>query len=327
MGNIQSELFPQTTSNPAGIGPSPPPYPSQSYRPIPSTETHSRYSQGPDRIQLSGKKEKVMTFDGKGDTDFQDFMVHFETVAAYNGWGEYDRDFNLSACLRGPALKVLRELTITQLNDYGELKKCLKARFSPSEREYAHKQVFRGRCRQGDETLEEYGSALRSLASQAYPDEPATSRESNSIEQFIEGLGSIEVKRYVQFSHPKTLEEAVSNAIEIEAFSNKHGRLPKKPTQWDLNPTPQVCAVNKEVETLVDSTKGDDFKSWMMEQIAKLEQKMEQCQAKAPSYRKQGRIDMSKKVCFICGELGHITYTCPNRKGGDDDKPNPIQEN
>lgn len=43
-------------------------------------------------------------------------------------------------------------------------------------------------------------------------------RESLTVEQFVPGLRCHELKRYVQFSHPKTLDRAISLALEYGSF-------------------------------------------------------------------------------------------------------------
>ena len=72
--------------------------------------------------------------------------------------------------LRGVAQRTVCELNPYQLNDYEFIKKkILSQRFNPLERETAHKLEFKNSCKQKDESVSDYGHALRRLASQAYP--------------------------------------------------------------------------------------------------------------------------------------------------------------
>lgn len=67
--------------------------------------------------------------------------------------------------------------------------------------------------------MSEYENSLRRLASQAFPTFPPDMRESLAVEQFVVlGLRCHELKRYVQFSHPKTLVRAISLALEYGPF-------------------------------------------------------------------------------------------------------------
>lgn len=57
-------------------------------------------------------------------------------------------------------------------------------------------------------------------------------RESLTVEQFVVlGLRCHELKRYVQFSHPKTLVRAISLALEYGPFEGSQDN-PWKP--WDI---------------------------------------------------------------------------------------------
>lgn len=65
--------------------------------------------------------------------------------------------------------------------------------------------------------MSEYENSLRRLASQAFPTFPSDMRESLTVEQFVVlGLRCHELKRYVQFSHPKTLVRAINISLALE---------------------------------------------------------------------------------------------------------------
>lgn len=77
--------------------------------------------------------------------------------------------------------------------------------------------------------MSEYENSLRLLASQAFPTFPSDMRESLTVEQFVVlGLRCHELKRYVQFSHPKTLVRAISLALEYGPFEGSQDN-PWKP--------------------------------------------------------------------------------------------------
>lgn len=96
--------------------------------------------------------------------------------------------------LRGRALKVLSELSYKELGNYSELKCALTQRFSPPERETAHRCEFRTRRRKAGETVSEYGYSLRRLASRAYPTFPSDMCESLTVKQLFTVLGCLILK-------------------------------------------------------------------------------------------------------------------------------------
>ena len=112
-----------------------------------------------------------------------------------------------------------------KLNSYQELKNILSQSFNPKEREVAYRCEFRRRYRQKGEYDSDFGFALRRLACLAFPSISHKGRTLYVIDQFIQGLASMEIRKHVQFNHPHTLEAAVSLTLEFEA--------PMKPlTSW-----------------------------------------------------------------------------------------------
>lgn len=288
------------------------------------------------------REKEPQPFNGSSTT-IKDFLIHFDQVSAWNHWDEYERTQQLAMCLRGPALRILSELSESQRSNFKELRDWLIHRFSPPDREYAHKCEFRSRRRHGNETLVEFGEALRSMASLAFPDLSVKERDQNSIEQFIEGLSSFETRKHVQFSRPGSLDEAITRGIEFESFTAKqagaynrkpqpweveqgpfHDRKPqpwegepnptynRKPQTWEGEPIPQVHAV-AEKPPVQSSTKGvnDDFKALVLDQLEKLgKQVSRQSSRRSPGFRK---VPLSEKICYVCGELGHLSYDCKRR--------------
>ena len=108
--------------------------------------------------------------------------------------------------LKCEAQKLLRTLTIAQLVHYESLKQALIQRFNPKERQVAYRCEFRNRKRQMNENPVEFGSALRRLGRKAL--------EVLLVDQYIMGLGSFDLQKYVQLQHPKDLEQAVNLALE-----------------------------------------------------------------------------------------------------------------
>ena len=76
------------------------------------------------------KQKEPDKYDGE-KVEWQDFRVHFETVATWNGWTNFEKGLQLATCLRGKAQKVLSELKPSQKSDYHTLTTVLAERFNP----------------------------------------------------------------------------------------------------------------------------------------------------------------------------------------------------
>ena len=180
-------------------------------------------------------KVKVLepeTFDGSpSGTDTNEYFIHFEQVSDWNEWTEHQRARMLTIKLRGEAQKLLSSLSYTQFTDYATLKQALIQRFSPKERELTYRCEFRNRRRMKDEQCSDYGFALRRLAQRAYPNIPYLALEVQLIDQFIMGLGSLELEKHVQFHHPKTLDEAINLAMEYTSVCGNLDKTLKPPLE------------------------------------------------------------------------------------------------
>ena len=121
-------------------------------------------------------------FDGN-KVEWTDYICHFEQVAIWNQWSETEKAAQLAMSLRGMAQRVLSELTPDALSNYETLKYTLMQRFCPPERETSHRCEFRNRRRYRDESVIDYGYALKRLGSLAFPSIPISMRESLIVEQ------------------------------------------------------------------------------------------------------------------------------------------------
>ncbi|CAC5369131.1 unnamed protein product [Mytilus coruscus] len=194
-------------------------------------------------VRREKEPEKI---DGKS-VDWKYYIVYFEQAAKWNNWTESEKGQQLSMSLRGNAQKLLGDLKYSVVNDYTALKDVLAQRFSPKERVTAYRCEFRGRKRKPGESLTDFRYALRRLVRLAYPDDVYSNvLEQLVINQFILDLCHSEMEKHVQFAHPQTLEAAIANAVEFEAFTNAQ-MTPRKPID---NERPfAVGAISRENKT------------------------------------------------------------------------------
>ena len=179
-----------------------------------------------DRHQLPHRKQKEPDkYDGE-KVEWQDFIVHFETVATWNGWTDLEKGLQLATCLHGKAQKVLSELKSSQKSNYITLTSVLAKRFNPPHRENAFRAVLRQRRRLPKESLMDFGCEVSRLAQKAYPEFPYEALDQVSREQFVRGLSDVDMKRHVDLWNPSSLEEAISLATQFESFDLGEGYDP-----------------------------------------------------------------------------------------------------
>ncbi|CAG2213152.1 unnamed protein product [Mytilus edulis] len=203
-----------------------------------------------------------------------------------------------------------------QLKNYEELKKIICQRFNPKERVAAYRCEFRTRIRRQNESLQDYGYALRRLVCLAYPDSDFNYvLEELAINQFTNGLGNFEMQKQVQFSHPKTIESAIAYADEYEAFVGTQADIRKpKDKEAEFNIKYPVQAVKKQD---IDKPKPEECKTQtnaseealikVLDYFKEISQKLTQMSLSRNQERHNFRTPIR---CYNGGELGHIAVRC-----------------
>ena len=77
------------------------------------------------------------------------------------------------------------------------------------------------------ESPSDYGYALRRLLNKAFSTMDTNAREIPVIDQFINGLGSVELPKHVQFRQPQTLDTTINLAVEYTAVVGNLDRVTK----------------------------------------------------------------------------------------------------
>ncbi|XP_069114378.1 uncharacterized protein [Argopecten irradians] len=249
----------------------------------------------PSRVRR--KERHPDTFDGQS-CDWQDYIVHFEQVAAWNGWTDIEKAQQLSISLKGTAQKLLSNLTVGELSDYQSIKQCLTQRFNPKERSVAHRFTFRERKQGKDETASDFGYDLRRTALLAYPEIPYHYLECQVVDQFVNGLHNFEMRKKVIFSHPSTLDEAISSAVEYEAVTCNST---KKPIESE-----SVCSIqtNSTVEQVLTM---DQISNLLDKKLSSKKGKDKKFKTHTKNY---GENIVQKGTCLFCKEEGHYVREC-----------------
>ena len=112
------------------------------------------------------------------------------------------------------------------------------------------------------------------------------------------------MKKHVHFNHPKTLDKAITFAVEYEAFESSL----ETPMQTKI-----LCYAIKRPPTTPDKPSTDRNESILAltksitEGFAKLSELICKMQ-KRPQFRSR------YKPCRKCGKKGHPHYKCPNAR-------------
>ena len=160
-------------------------------------------------------------FSAAGNEEWDSWLSHFEDCAVINEWNDARKAQFLAVRMRGAALLQLQSLSPDVRGDYTGLKRALREKFVPKERIELHKAEFRARRRERDEKLPDLASSLRRLVGKAYPEAIPDLQDSLAKDQFIDALEDREIRMKIRESGPKTLDEAVSRALQIESRTKR----------------------------------------------------------------------------------------------------------
>ncbi len=236
------------------------------------------------------------SFDGVR-IDWSDYITHFEAVADWNGWDDTQKAQQLIISLDGDAMKLLGQFSPEVKSNYDKLVAEMYRCYDPCERAAAYKIEFRGRKRGRNENLMFYAQELKRLVTKAYPDMPILSHEHFVVDQFIIGLPSLEMKKHVQFGHPKDISTAISLAIELEAFETANHMGYSKP--------------KGDVAMVRPSDSGDEDSDGEQEGAVT-------CALSGDARKQKYKYDKTL-TCTFCKRVGHARETCFRAQKHDDE--------
>jgi hypothetical protein len=151
-----------------------------------------------------------------GETPWDVFIAHFETVAEYNHWREDEALAQLKGALRGVAAHVLLMNNKMQFT-LKSLKEVLRQRFGDTQQSSRYRMELRKRRRQAGESLQSLYSDISRLAMLAHPGGDDELHQRLAVEAFIDSLNDHHLEEQLANTFPSTLEEAYSMALRIEA--------------------------------------------------------------------------------------------------------------
>ena len=295
------------------------------------------------RREGAGGKPRVMPDHYNGQGSWEDYLIHFEMVAGINGWDEDTRCQYLAVSLRGTAQQVLGLLSVEQRRDYEAIREALNSRFGTARTTELFRAQLRSRSQKKEEDLPALAQDIRRLISRAYPDAGLEVQETLAKDQFMEALLDPEMRYKVYQGKPGTLNEAVTVAVEYEAFlkAEKQRTREKKhirSVQGELGSRQQeelaadfVSQLNRiqgnDPKVAINSSnkgsKATIDKVNIAEELLKVQKQLEEWARKQDKLleelcnSRQARPDRRRPgICWSCQEVGHYANVCPKKSSG-----------
>ena len=169
-------------------------------------------------------------FDGR--TPVLDYLSQFKACCEVNRWSKEEATQYLAASLRGSAVKLLTQQTGRRLT-YDELVDRLKRRYGPGGKADVFLAELRQRRRGPKETIQELGQTIRDLTALAYPDFDEDGQDRLARGHFLDAILDGRVREGLFRAQPRTLDEAIEAALNVEAFIKMEGgRRENRPTGY-----------------------------------------------------------------------------------------------
>ena len=249
-----------------------------------------------------------------GDSSWDQWIYHFENVAVVNDWDEAARLRWLKVRLTGHAQTALQRLQEAVLADYKNVKKALQERFEPSCRKERYQAQFQTRKKKKEEGWADFADSLRMLVDKTYPDLEDNAKEQLALNHFVSQIENGQVAFSVRQKRPKTVDEAVSATLEMEAYIDT--KTISTVVEAD-DVTTDPLAVNGVTSSMADLIKQ------CIDRLEKLELTVSQPRPRADDGRmnqlQAGGTGERPRRCWNCGRPGHIARFCraPRRQGNE----------
>ena len=169
----------------------------------------------PTMVQVNNVKAKPDTY---SDGPWAEWISHFKLCANINNWDDVQCRQQLAVSLRGRAQRIYLTLQDDEKTSFDVLVQALRARIQPEQQRKIHKLTFSTRRRKPGENIVDLATDLRQLAALAYHNKDTSLVDEELVEQFIRALDSKELRVGVSQSDPKTLDEAVNQALRLETI-------------------------------------------------------------------------------------------------------------
>lgn len=154
----------------------------------------------------------------EGDDDLDEYLAQFEILAEINNWDYETKSLYLAGSLKGGARALLNELDKESRKDYDKLVMVLNTRYGSAEKSELFRAKLQSRSKGKDESIPELAQSIKKLTRQAYPNASSSLISVLALEHFVDAIPDGDVRLRLREHNPKSINEAETLAVRLEAL-------------------------------------------------------------------------------------------------------------
>ncbi|BHF62300.1 hypothetical protein SprV_0200528200 [Sparganum proliferum] len=174
------------------------------------------------------RPQKLTMYD---DYDFwEDRMkLYLESVS------EGNRSLAILDQLDSDVYAVARAANITSSLTTVTIFECLRREFGRSPMPWVARATLRKRRQHSRESVVDFQRHLRVLAKQAYPDDSCSAPEDRILDNFVDGIANLDIRRKFMLDPPKTLKAIFDSARDEECPRVPDSKLLHRKAKWSMS--------------------------------------------------------------------------------------------
>jgi hypothetical protein len=166
--------------------------------------------------------DKVKPPKFEGSTSRAVFHRQFEAAAIHNDWTPREKAAHLRL-LQGQAADILHSVPAEE--SYEDIVGAVQYRFGDHQLAATYQSQLKARVQTSGETLQEFATAIEQLAHWALVGLPIGYIQTKAAHAFIDGVRDRVVKQHLLMGGDRTLNEALNQALKLEAAAWTTSRL------------------------------------------------------------------------------------------------------